>query len=777
MSFLESVREKEQQGGSWLSKLSVFIFIAGSIVLPLFFLPVVQDFINTPKLYFLYGIDLIVLFLFLLEMVISKRAVFRSSFLGVPILVFILISVISAGLSIIPSISLIGKAGTFVLNFAFILALGLWFWLLVQVIKTTREWQYLISSLLISGCVAGLVFLFKDISIVNYLLPSEIFNPVSNSNSLFGIFMATIGIMALGLMQIKERRWEMQILPLFTVLISVASLLRLGFDTPLIIFSAGLALLLVIGTVMLESSRTSVISLVFGLFIGSTLMLFLGVPDFATANLPSEVSINASTSWSIASDTALEGIKSFLVGSGPGTFVQDFSKYRPESMNMNSIAWTTRFERPYNTFFALLSEFGILGLVAFFGVIFVAAGGIYSGWNKTRPSVWQKVKDKLEQEKKSLKSVRLEVFIVVIAWFCVTLGMFFSFYDVALWWLWITTLGLSVVGLASLVPSFVQEKRLSLEVSPRYSLLLSFGMIVLVTVMVLAGGYGTQIFLADMSFTKAVNASDIEKKGKYIQEALSYRESYAPYKVAQARYFLNKARQAAQKENNNRQVAQYLSKAVNTTKEATDSRPNSVETWEALASMYLNSQRMVPGANEWAIKALKKAIELEPTNPELHRKLGNAYAFAGQNDKAKESFRKAIQLKPDYAIAYIQFSNLLASQEKFTQAISLYQPIFSIIKDSPRALFNLGRLYYNRNEKGDMDRAKQVLRRAVDLSPNYANALYALGLVYRNKGDVEQAQQYFDKVRKLTGQNIQLEDKRRQVENPQVTPKNEQTTP
>ncbi|PSO44425.1 MAG: hypothetical protein BRC22_02580, partial [Parcubacteria group bacterium QH_9_35_7] len=450
MSFLESIKKEEKKNKSWLKKTAFYLFILASVTIPLFYLPMVQDIINTSKLYLLYGFSLIILFLFLLDVLVSKELIIRKTFILTPLLVFIGVGIISTIFSLIPSISLMGKTEIFVVSLASLVILVLWFWLLIQLITTTKEWQYIIDGLFISASIAGLIFLFHNISLIQLIIPTELTNVISNSNSAFGIYMAVMGVLGLGFLQIKDRPWALQILPTITGLISIVSLVQLGFQIPLIIFAIGLGLLLMIGIVMLKSSHIPVISTIFALFIGSILIIFLGVPDFATANLSSEVSINAKSSWNIVSDTVLEDIKTFLVGSGPGTFVQDFSKHRPQSFNMNSLAWTTRFERPYNTLFAIAAEFGILGLLAFVGLIFLALGGGFSGWLKTRPSVWEQAKEKIKQPQQSMKSFRMEAFVVIIGWICFTAGMFFTFYEIALWWGWFTFLGLSIVGLASL---------------------------------------------------------------------------------------------------------------------------------------------------------------------------------------------------------------------------------------------------------------------------------------------------------------------------------------
>ena len=61
-----------------------------------------------------------------------------------------------------------------------------------------------------------------------------------------------------------------------------------------------------------------------------------------------------------------------------------------------------------------------------------------------------------------------------------------------------------------------------------------------------------------------------------------------------------------------------------------------------------------------AERALKKALELAPDNPEIHVQMG--VAFYGQwNPRAAVHFRKAIQIQPDCAPAYYNLVQDLAS--------------------------------------------------------------------------------------------------------------------
>ena len=70
------------------------------------------------------------------------------------------------------------------------------------------------------------------------------------------------------------------------------------------------------------------------------------------------------------------------------------------------------------------------------------------------------------------------------------------------------------------------------------------------------------------------------------------------------------------------------------------------------------------------------------------------------------------------------------------------------------ALFQLGFLYYKNSQ---FDEAKPVFERAVELSPNYSNARYFLGLIYdKNASTKAQALEQFEKIAELNPDNAEL---------------------
>lgn len=61
---------------------------------------------------------------------------------------------------------------------------------------------------------------------------------------------------------------------------------------------------------------------------------------------------------------------------------------------------------------------------------------------------------------------------------------------------------------------------------------------------------------------------------------------------------------------------------------------------------------------------LKKATQMDPTNPELQYNLGVISAESKQFDEAKAHYEKAIELDPTYVNAYINLSALVLDQEQ-----------------------------------------------------------------------------------------------------------------
>lgn len=118
------------------------------------------------------------------------------------------------------------------------------------------------------------------------------------------------------------------------------------------------------------------------------------------------------------------------------------------------------------------------------------------------------------------------------------------------------------------------------------------------------------------------------------------------------------------------------------------------------------------GRHNAALPLLQEAYHLRSDDPELLLNLGGAYILAG----------------------------------KFSQAIPLLEGLRIQEPDNPMVWLNLGAAYLG-NPVLAVDRHQQkaiaAFERALELDPQVPNAAYNLGLIYRDRGDLDNAVLWF----------------------------------
>jgi len=156
------------------------------------------------------------------------------------------------------------------------------------------------------------------------------------------------------------------------------------------------------------------------------------------------------------------------------------------------------------------------------------------------------------------------------------------------------------------------------------------------------------------------------------------------------------------------------------------------------------------GAYSQAEEAGRRALELDPQNPTVHRVLGHLFAtLAGdpQNpgyrermDKAIGHYRYALQLEPDHAATHNDLGNALRRMGRLEEAIACYRRALRIRPDFAQAHNNLGIALAQR---GDVDEAIEHYRRALDLKPGFAEAHNNLGAALGQLGKLDEAIVHF----------------------------------
>ena len=125
--------------------------------------------------------------------------------------------------------------------------------------------------------------------------------------------------------------------------------------------------------------------------------------------------------------------------------------------------------------------------------------------------------------------------------------------------------------------------------------------------------------------------------------------------------------------------------------------------WNALAWRYLQS-----GQSELALDAAQRAHEASRNNIEYLNTLGVAYGEAGDLERAESSFRKALKRNPVFLDALVNLGKSLEKQERFAEAIPLYERALVLDEAFPKLATSLARLYL---QGGNAPRARALLER------------------------------------------------------------------
>ncbi|ODS33147.1 MAG: hypothetical protein SCARUB_01703 [Candidatus Scalindua rubra] len=171
--------------------------------------------------------------------------------------------------------------------------------------------------------------------------------------------------------------------------------------------------------------------------------------------------------------------------------------------------------------------------------------------------------------------------------------------------------------------------------------------------------------------------------------------------------------------------------------------------YNELGVNYINN-----GQYEYAIKTLKRAIKLNPSNAEAHFNLGRAYDGKGMNEKAKAQFSLSFNIdsetfdecvkkykeKTDYEFVDTQHLNELGNayleKAMFDEAIYAFEKVLLIDPEDLHAHYSLGTIY---SKKGIYDKAIDEFMSAIEADQGMPEAHYNLGLVYYKQGMFERA--------------------------------------
>ena len=742
-------------------KISIYLLV---FLLPLFLLPFSFEAYEFNKQYLLFFLVSLAFFSWIAKMVlVDKEIRFKKTPLDILVVAFIFIAVLSVIFSVDKGSSIFGFYGRFSNGLIGLLSLGVLYFLITNNVGIGTKENVRSPTSIISGEGLLKVFLWSIFFVILFsyfslfgiwnkiqsLMGTKIalpqimlqptFNPVAGSMEGLAIFLAVVIVLLVGRILLGAKGKLSSIINYLLLMASLGLLVIVDFQASWIVLLVTMALFLAlaIGKRMFKENVNKLLLPIF-LMIIAIAFLFI---ELNLLNLPQEQVLAQKESWQIGFRGAIENIKSGFLGSGIGTFHYDFAKFKSLEFNQ-TLLWQIRFDRAGNYISEIFGTMGFLGLISYIALIgffLMVSWFILQTLNR---------RETTRETDAKLPGIQLPL---LMAFLALLVSQFVYYQNTILAFTFWLVFGLSVVSWQPPTKTWWgAEKVISFKAFPEISLIATAFLIILGLLILGCYFFTARFYLADMKYIGGLGQTGDERLDS-LAKATKFNPLCPQYKIILARTYLYEVLDEMAKPAPDQIVLSLNTQlAIAQAKEASDSSPNLVSTWETLGMIYREIRGIATGALEWGIKSFEKAINLEPTNPVLYTELGKLYLASDDIPKARDNFARAISLKGDYIDALIQEILILEQEGNLAEAISKMENLAITYPFDIEVAFQLGRLYFN---GGRIDDAISQLEGVVAFFPNHSNAYYSLGIAYTAKGQKEKAIRAFEKVLELNPGN------------------------
>lgn len=459
-------------------------------------------------------------------------------------------------------------------------------------------------------------------------------------------------------------------------------------------------------------------------------------------DVPTELVPTVRASWNIGTATMTEGVRAFVFGSGPATFQYQYGMHRDASLNASAF-WGVPFAQGANAILTHLVNWGVWGTLLFLALLVMMIREMALAARGRRDP------DGAQAAIVAGMSCLVVAFVVYPQNFTLYFLMF--------------------LGSAVLAGSRVLHVEVPCKAFGR-SLGLMLALLVVVGISYANGRRYVAGVIFERGVAKAAASQDIEQAMPYLAHGADLDPNNSVYLQVLGNALFVRANAYAvavtgvPSDADRAKIQAALAGAITAFEQAVAVNPRNVAGIMGLAQAYGQAIALDPKAAEGAFAAYSAAAALEPNNPAILLGLGQAHAVnatrvakggVGEEWQAAiQAFEGAIALKGDYVPARLALIDALDRAGRLAEASSRADTLRADAGADAGALFQLGALHYG---AGRFEKARAVLTDAVRLAPEYANALYFLGLVNDKLGDRGQAMVQFQKVLQLNPGNTDIE--------------------
>lgn len=745
---LKEKREEKREIWLKISKICIFLTI---FLLPLLFLPWTTNILDFNKQTILVFLTFISLLSFLFYSIRKGKIDLNFNTFNLFLIAFLIILGASTLFSSYRYGSFWGwplvVAGGFLTSFCLILL----YFLIINLFKKNEVLELLF--VLISSVFLAVLFGISQV-FGKFIFPFDFtkissFTSIGSINSLGILSASLLPLMVLLIFIVKKL---VRIFLLVGGLAMLFLVFLINFWLSWLILLIGSILILVFALARRELFPVNWLFLPIFLLVFSLVFGIMKISIFNLSTIPSETLLSYKFSFDIALQSLKDSYLSFFFGSGPATFIYNYSKFKPIIFNQTDF-WLERFAVSGSELLTKLTTTGILGLISFLAIL------IFFGWLGFR-----ELNKEFKEDQKILWFLNLGI---LTSWLGLTIGMFLYPTNLVLNFVFWFLIAVFILLISS------QFKTFHFYPSPICSVYFSFLFVLIFVLGMSLLVLTSQRYFAELKYSQALRAfqqGDSQKTLNLLIGAINQTERKNDlYLRDTAQTYLLRINEEIQKEAilDERvlgRIAPLTNELFEITKRATEVAPENVNNWITRGFSYRNMIGIFGNAEEWAEKCYQKALELEPANPSIPYELGLTYLakvdLLGQQGReeekienfrlAEKNFKKAIDLKSDYSPAHFQSALVLARQGKVYEAINKLEIIKQDFIFDPILAYHLGLLYYNTEQ---FDKAKREFQRAVSLNENYSNARYFLGLLYDKEGNKQAAIDQFQHIERFNPEN------------------------
>ena len=664
-----------------INKLIDSIVISLTFLVPIFFLPITTDFFELNKMALLVLGSLILLVLWGIKILLTKKLAISSSPLDLPILLSLAVFILSTIFSINKDASIFGTQGRWFPSLIGFATLVVLYYSSASNIDKSSTIKAAVYSFLLASSISSLVAILGYYNTPLRLFDNVMFTFSGSINS--ALFVASLGTALSLIMMFGEKNQFVKMSLTVVALTNFSLLLVLNNVVSWVLLLTGL--LAVAYMVPVEQIKQSKLNLYVAAGFIISLVLLAALPAtnkvVINNNFPREINLDVTGSWIVTSSS----LRDFpILGSGPSTFNLNYTRYKPIYLN-NGNEWSLRFDKPFNELFNVMSTMGILGTAAlvFLGIAVIKLAFKIKNMNMDR------------SEEGNIAETLSAGLIITLVSFLVTYAYSINAFALFLF----SALLVSKIKMFNKETDLVKHVVLSFtSVSEEVSLsslsavkkeYFHYVISAPVFALAIAGFLLTyRTYAAEVYMKQALVAAQ-KNNGNTTYQMMAkaintnprkdvYHNLYAQVNIALANSVASKANLS----DTDKQTLQSLvSQAIRSSRISTEMlNPLNPVNWEVRASVYKALIGAAENSEQWTINAYNTAIQLDPTNPKLRLDLGGVYYAKKDYLTAANLFRQATTLKPNYANAYYNFAEALYNLKDYKNAKTSFEAALSLVE-------------------------------------------------------------------------------------------------